>query len=88
MTFPCESFKPFNMHCRLDVDYIITISSLQDTKIYITGTLKLLRFSNIIFISKFMFINICIPYYPKYEILNHWLLFQMFFLILVVSDIF
>ena len=40
MTFPCESLKPFNMHCRLDVDYIITISSLEDTKISIIGTLK------------------------------------------------
>ena len=42
MTFPCESFKPFNMHCRLDVDYIKTISSLKNTQISITGTLKLL----------------------------------------------
>ena len=42
MTFPCESFKTFNMHCRLDVDYIKTISSLQVTQISITGTLKLL----------------------------------------------
>ena len=83
MTFPCESLKPFNMHCRLHVDYIKTIFSLQDIEISITGTLKLLKISNIIFISKFMFQNSCIPHYLKYEILNHWLLFQMFIFILV-----
>ena len=88
MTFPCDSFKPFKMHCWLDFDHIKTIYSLQDTLISIMGTLKLLTISNIIFISKFMFLNICITYYLKYEILNHWILFQMFILILVVPDIF
>ena len=42
MTFPCESFKPFNMHFWLEVDYIRTISSLQDTETSLTGTLELL----------------------------------------------
>ena len=31
MIFPCESFKPFNMHCSLNVDQIRTISLFQDT---------------------------------------------------------
>ena len=41
MTFPCESYKPFNMHCWLNVDHVRTISSFQDTEISLIVTLKL-----------------------------------------------